>query len=136
VCVQVLLDRKLIQKRKITLSLFHFPVEKSTSKSEIERHASLTKDFLELHKTLESEGYFTPSLPHVILRWMEIFLWYTAAIYFNLISWSWTSALLIGFGSARSGMLHHEAAHYSMTGNSRVDKFLGSLVMGNLRIPL
>jgi fatty acid desaturase len=98
----------------------------------LERHAALTKDFQQLHKELEDEGFFQPSPLHIFLRFLEIF----AFIYFLLrlknSGYSFLALLVAGFMAGRSGFLVHEAGHYSLTGNPRIDRFLESFVFGKL----
>jgi fatty acid desaturase 2 (delta-6 desaturase) len=94
----------------------------------------LTIDFLQLHKELVEEGYFRPSYAHVLYRFVEL------AFLLALCLWTYSSfdsmganllgAVIGGIFGGRCGWLMHEGGHHSLTGNSRVDRFLESFVMG------
>ncbi|ODM88101.1 Delta(6)-fatty-acid desaturase fat-3 [Orchesella cincta] len=41
----------------------------------LKRHQALTEDFQKLYRDLESEGYFTPSLPTLYIELAELVIW-------------------------------------------------------------
>ncbi|ODN03474.1 Fatty acid desaturase 2 [Orchesella cincta] len=99
----------------------------------LKRHQALTEDFQKLYRDLESEGYFTPSLPHVIYRISELVVLAALGIY--LISLK--SPILTFFGiisfalfQGRCGWLMHEGGHHSLTGVPNWDRFLQSVIYG------
>jgi len=47
----------------------------------VQQHEALTADFQKLYKELESEGYFKPSIPHVIYRLAEITIFALLGMY-------------------------------------------------------
>jgi fatty acid desaturase 2 (delta-6 desaturase) len=94
----------------------------------------LTRDFLQLHKELVEEGYFRPSYAHVLYRFVELALMLALSLWtdssFDSIGAKLLGAVIGGIFGGRCGWLMHEGGHHSLTGNSQVDRFLESFVMG------
>eukprot|EP00043_Microstomoeca_roanoka_P018745 m.203818 g.203818 ORF g.203818 m.203818 type:complete len:419 (-) comp16879_c7_seq1:28-1284(-) len=84
----------------------------------------LAKAFAKLHKELEEEGYFKPSMGEVLYRNAELVVLHAIGIY--LLSLASVPAyvlgvIILGIAQGRCGWLMHEGGHYSMTGNQRID---------------
>jgi len=99
----------------------------------IVRHAALTKDFQALHKSLEEEGFFKPSIPHVIYRISELIAFLTFGLY--LVSFgnpilTTLGVISVALFQGRSGWLMHEGGHHSLTGNPKIDRFIQAVVYG------
>ncbi|CAG7838281.1 unnamed protein product [Allacma fusca] len=99
----------------------------------LKRHRALTADFTKLYRDLEVEGYFKPSPGHIAYRVVELFLLMTAGIY--LIQQDCGVCCTLGVMSfalfqGRCGWLQHEGGHHSLTGNSKVDRFIQAIFYG------
>lgn len=90
----------------------------------------LLKDFDKLTKELEAEGFFKPSIPHVIYRVLEVTLFYAVGIWMVRNNMILLGILSMAMGQGRCGWLMHEGGHYSMTGNITVDKTLQIIIYG------
>jgi fatty acid desaturase 2 (delta-6 desaturase) len=94
----------------------------------------LTRDFLQLHKELVEEGYFRPSYAHVLYRFVELAFLLALSLFiyssFDSLGAKLLGVVIGGIFGGRCGWLMHEGGHHSLTGNSRVDRFLESFVMG------
>jgi fatty acid desaturase 2 (delta-6 desaturase) len=94
----------------------------------------LTRDFLQLHKELVEEGYFRPSYAHVLYRFVELALMLALSLWtyysYESLGAKLLAAVIGGIFGGRCGWLVHEGGNHSLTGNSRVDRFLQSFVMG------
>jgi fatty acid desaturase 2 (delta-6 desaturase) len=99
-----------------------------------EKYSALTRDFQQLHKELVEEGYFHPSYFHILYRFVELAVMLTLAFwinsYFGNVGAKLLAAVILGIYGGRCGWLMHEGGHHSLTGNSRVDRFLESFLMG------
>jgi fatty acid desaturase 2 (delta-6 desaturase) len=99
-----------------------------------DKYSALTRDFQQLHTELVEEGYFRPSYGHILYRFMELAgmlalaLWIYSSLQFP--GAKLLAAVILGIYGGRCGWLMHEGGHHSLTGNSRVDRFLESFVMG------
>jgi fatty acid desaturase len=114
--------------------LSHLPHRKADqekiSKLYLPGQQELLNDFNKLQKELEDEGYFKPSIPHVIFRILEIVIFYIFTFY-NIFN----GRILLGcfFGGitcGRCGWFMHEAGHYSLTGNIWMDRLLQNTSIG------
>lgn len=81
----------------------------------------LSKDFADLREQLRAEGFYEPSIPHVIYRITEVIAMHAAG--FWMISQGWTigGLMLLGLVQGRCGWLMHEGGHHSLTGNIAID---------------
>lgn len=102
----------------------------------MERHKSLTQDFVQLFNELKAEGYFEPSPRHIIYRLAELLIF--AAMGLHFLNGEYEGFLRI-FGilsfamfGGRCGWLMHEGGHHSLTGNSKVDRLLQAFLYGKL----
>lgn len=100
------------------------------------RHKALTDDFMELYEELGREGFFKPSLPHVLYRLLELgALVLLGAIlqgpaYSGLAWCNVLSIICSALFAARCGYFSHECGHNSVTGLPKLDRFLHSAVYG------
>mmetsp|Transcript_27121 Transcript_27121/g.45380 ORF Transcript_27121/g.45380 Transcript_27121/m.45380 type:complete len:453 (+) Transcript_27121:133-1491(+) len=94
---------------------------------------ALNKDFDAFRAELVAEGFFKPSITHVVYRVTEI------AVMFVVSSWMMLQAnvllniagvLMHGLAQGRCGWLMHEGGHYSLTGKISVDRRLQEFVYG------
>eukprot|EP00298_Acanthocystis_sp_HF-20_P025262 c37106_g1_i1.p1 GENE.c37106_g1_i1~~c37106_g1_i1.p1 ORF type:complete len:487 (-),score=153.16 c37106_g1_i1:71-1441(-) len=82
---------------------------------------------------LEKEGYFEPSMPHVIFRLVElvvIYLFGLVCFYYGGWSGNIAGVIVHGMFGVRCGWVQHEGGHNSFTGNMKVDKFIQGLTIG------
>jgi fatty acid desaturase 2 (delta-6 desaturase) len=96
----------------------------------ISRHAALTADFKSLHKELESEGFFRPSLPHVIYRLAELTAFWGLGVWLISVGHPIAGILSLALFQGRCGWLMHEGGHHSLTGRPKVDRFIQAVVYG------
>jgi fatty acid desaturase len=99
------------------------------------RHEALTADFLKLYKELVAEGLFEPSIPHIVYRISELVIMAALGLYLiSAESWGLKLLGILSFSmfQGRSGWLMHEGGHHSLTGNSKVDRFIQAVVYGKL----
>jgi fatty acid desaturase 2 (delta-6 desaturase) len=97
----------------------------------LEKHAALTKDFQKLHDELESEGLFKPSPFHILIRFLELGVFFVFGVWLQLSGYRVSSAMVMAFLAGRSGYLMHEAGHNSLTGKPKFDRFLHSFLFGS-----
>jgi fatty acid desaturase len=107
--------------------------EREIDQTTSERHKALSQDFLKLYQDLLKEGMFKPSIGHVTYRILELVLFAIFGMYF--ISSENTALRVLAlisfaFFQGRSGWLMHEGGHHSLTGNSKVDRFLQAIIYG------
>ena len=93
-------------------------------------HTELMQDFDTLTRELEAEGFFNPSIPHVIFRIAELLALYVSGFYFMLNGQILLGLLLTGVAQGRCGWFMHEGGHYSLTGNIAVDQTLQIISYG------
>jgi len=98
------------------------------------RHEALTRDFQELRKELEREGFFKPHIPHVIYRISELIFFLCLGLYLLCTPQTF---LVRGLGifclamfQGRCGWLMHEGGHHSLTGKPNVDRLLQAIIYG------
>ncbi len=88
----------------------------------------LLNDFYLLKQKLTALGFFKPSLLHITMRIAEIiFIFFTASFLFYLKKNTFLACFLFGIAEGRSGWLMHEAGHYSLTGNIKIDRRIQTL---------
>lgn len=78
--------------------------------------ASLLEDFDKFTRELEDEGYFKPSIPHIIYRISELVIMHVLGFWLLLNGYPLPGLILLGLGTGRCGWLMHEGGHYSLTG--------------------
>jgi acyl-CoA 6-desaturase (Delta-6 desaturase) len=86
-------------------------------------------DFHNFRKELENDGFFKPSLSHVVYRITELILLFilaTICIPINIP----LAIFLFGLTSARCAWVQHEAGHNSLTCNIWLDKIIQNIIMG------
>jgi acyl-CoA 6-desaturase (Delta-6 desaturase) len=100
-----------------------------------DKQVQLLKDFDQFTNQLEKEGFFKPSIPHVIYRTLEIFCLYGLGIY--LIKNAGGNMLMMALGivsaaiaQGRCGWYMHEGGHYSLTSNPTIDLWLQIIFYG------
>lgn len=103
---------------------------KILEKNALEGQTALMADFDKLTRELEAEGYFKPSITHVVYRLVEVLVLFTAGFYFLLKEQFLLGLLLTGVAQGRCGWLMHEGGHYSLTGNIGVDRTIQILTYG------
>ena len=89
---------------------------KDVTENSLPGQKELLADFENLRQELEAEGFFKPSLPHIIYRCTEILLMYLVGGYLVLHNNVITGTVLIALAQGRCGWVIHEAGHYSLTG--------------------
>ena len=108
--------------------------EKSTFPlSTLKKINELNRDFIQFRKDLFDEGYFEPSISHTTYRIFEIISLFTLAYYLmlqNKFMFIFTGLLLHGIAQGRCGWLMHEAGHYSLTGQIKIDKLIQEIFYG------
>eukprot|EP00039_Didymoeca_costata_P022416 m.4446 g.4446 ORF g.4446 m.4446 type:complete len:425 (-) comp2987_c0_seq1:207-1481(-) len=95
-----------------------------------DRDAALTKDFQALRKELMDEGFFEPSIPHVIYRISEIILMHAIGFYALFNGWSFAAIAILGLAQGRCGWLMHEGGHHSLTGYIPLDISIQVILYG------
>ena len=85
---------------------------------------ALSRDYEILRKELEAEGYFKPNLRHAAYRIFEVFAMYAAGVALVWQGYWWLGAFVAGIAQGRCGWLQHEAGHYSLTANIKIDRHL------------
>lgn len=101
----------------------------------LSRHHRMTEDFGKLFQEMKAEGLFAPSYWRIAVRFLECFTWWAIAL--QLITYSNPILVFLGcvcfaLGGGRGGWLMHEGGHHSLTGNPKWDRFLQSVVVGQL----
>uniref|UniRef100_A0A6V3KQU5 Uncharacterized protein n=1 Tax=Lotharella globosa TaxID=91324 RepID=A0A6V3KQU5_9EUKA len=91
---------------------------------------ALTKDFVQLRKDLEAEGFFKPDYVHVCFRFAEIIAMHAIGLYLAFNGWLMTGIAILGVAEGRCGWLMHEGGHNSLTGHIPTDHFLQVLTYG------
>ncbi len=98
------------------------------------RQKELDQDFQKLFKELEAEGYFEPSIYHVIIRLLDsiALVTFTLAIFVNcdIFASKLLATVFVGFAFSRLGWLQHEGGHRSLTGNSKTDRLIQDIATG------
>ena len=89
----------------------------------------LTLDFRKLSKELKDEGYFEPDIIEVTYRIFELIGLFIMSLYIYRYS-SICGIFIYGIFSGRCGWLMHEAGHYSLTGNIKIDRYLQAIIYG------
>lgn len=112
------------EKAKKTLAtLPSRPLDKQQTKPQ--HNPELLKDFAELRRQFEKEGYFDPSPVHIFLRLLELLVMHVIGIYLiGWSSWRYLGLIIFSIANGRVGWFMHECGHGSMTGNLKVDKFM------------
>ena len=91
---------------------------------------ALSRDYELLRTQLEAEGYFKPNLRHAAYRIFEVVAMYAAGVYLIWNNYWWLGAFVAGIAQGRCGWLQHEAGHYSLTGNIKLDRHLQMMIYG------
>ena len=91
---------------------------------------ALSRDFNALREQLEAEGYFKPNLRHAFYRIAEVVAMYAAGVALIWNGYWWLGAMVAGIAQGRCGWLQHEAGHYSLTGNIKLDRHLQMMIYG------
>jgi len=91
---------------------------------------ALSRDYEILFKELEAEGYFKPNLRHAVYRIAEVVAMYAAGVALIWQGYWWLGAFVAGIAQGRCGWLQHEAGHYSLTANIKIDRHLQMLIYG------
>ena len=94
---------------------------------------ALNNDFKELRNQLVKEGFFKPSVPHIMYRIIEIILMFTLACYLilqNKFVLIFIGLFIHGITQGRCGWLMHEAGHYSLTGIINIDRTIQEVFYG------
>lgn len=100
----------------------------------VTRVDALDDDFVSLRNQLVNEGFFNPSIPHVCYRSYELIVLFVLS--FILVLQNSCMPIVIlgiflnGIAQGRCGWLMHEAGHYSLTGDIRIDKRIQEFVYG------
>lgn len=76
----------------------------------------LLEDFNNFTRELEAEGFFKPSIPHVIYRFVELFVLHVVGFWLLRSNYIVPGLIFLGIGTGRCGWLMHEGGHYSLTG--------------------
>mmetsp|Transcript_20845 Transcript_20845/g.35341 ORF Transcript_20845/g.35341 Transcript_20845/m.35341 type:complete len:418 (+) Transcript_20845:61-1314(+) len=123
-----------IRSKKAKKILEHLPSraadEKKIAKNALPGQLDLLKDFDELTRSLEKEGFFDPAPLHVAYRCLEILVMYVVGFYFMRNEQIILGLILTALAQGRCGWLMHEGGHYSLTGNIFVDRTIQVLYYG------
>lgn len=115
--------------KSVLQSLPKKKIEVSNADNGIDRDNAILEDFKVFRQSLESRGFFTPSIPHVIYRILELICIYGFAVRMIQIN-IYVSILLFGLFGGRCGWIQHEGGHNSLTGNIKVDKWIQNIFIG------
>jgi len=115
--------------KSVLQSLPKKKIEVSNADNGIDRDNAILEDFKVFRQSLESRGFFTPSIPHVIYRILEVICIYGFAARMIQIN-IYVSILLFGLFGGRCGWIQHEGGHNSLTGNIKVDKWIQNIFIG------
>jgi len=99
----------------------------------LKRYQSLTEDFNKLYLEVEKEGLFEPSYFHVLWRWLEVIgmgLLGYYLLFFESYLIKIIGSLIIGLASGKAAWIQHEAGHYSLSGNTKIDQIQHALSVG------
>ena len=89
----------------------------------------MKEDFRNFTNQLKKDGYFDPSVPHILYRHIELISFFVLGGYLVTLNNTWLyclGILILGFSQGRAGWLQHEANHNSLTGIWSLDKVIGS----------
>jgi len=103
--------------------------------ADVKKFTALSRDYAALRKELEDEGFFKPSISHVVYRVFEVVALFVAgALLINageaFSALFFAGMTLFGIAQGRCGWLMHEGGHYSLTGVIKTDKFLQEVIYG------
>jgi acyl-CoA 6-desaturase (Delta-6 desaturase) len=110
-----------IRSLKVKKYMANLP-QRPADKQALEQSHSITgqkellEDFQKFTKELEAEGFFKPSIPHVIYRIVEILFLYIAGVYMIRNNLMILGIISMAIAQGRCGWLMHEGGHYSMLG--------------------
>ncbi len=90
----------------------------------------VVNDFVVLRNQLAEEGYFDPSIPHVVYRVAELLVMHAVGAWLIASGWWWAGIVMLGVAQGRCGWLMHEGGHYSLTGNTTIDRHLQMAIYG------
>lgn len=99
----------------------------------LKRHRALTDDFTKLYRELEVEGYFKPSPTHIAYRIIELIVLASLGMYLmakDCALYNTIGIFSFAMFQGRCGWLQHEGGHHSLTGNSKVDRFIQAIFYG------
>jgi fatty acid desaturase 2 (delta-6 desaturase) len=106
------------KKAKKTLELLPSrPADKVViAKTLLPGQGKLMEDFNNFQRELEAEGFFKPSIPHVIYRFTELLVLHVVGFWLLRHNYILPALIFLGIGTGRCGWLMHEGGHYSLTG--------------------
>lgn len=88
----------------------------------------LISDFNKLENEFQNEGFFEPSLIHVIYRLSEIFALFLFGGVLIFKGFPVLGLFILGIAQGRSGWLEHEGGHISLTGSKDIDIYIQTFV--------
>ncbi len=100
------------------------------AKNRLPGQDKLLDDFDKFSRELEAEGFFKPSIPHVIYRVAELLILHAIGFWLLRSNHLAIGLIFLGIATGRCGWLMHEGGHYSLTGNIPTDKFLQVVIYG------
>lgn len=122
------------RSKKAQLIMSHLPSREADKnailKNSLPGQLDLMKDFNDFTVQLEKEGFFKPSVPHVIYRCLEIFVMYGIGFWLLRNEQIILGIILISLAQGRCGWLMHEGGHYSLTGKIAIDRAIQILFYG------
>jgi len=92
--------------------------------------AAIMKDFDALRAELEAEGFFEPSMAHLVWRFVQLAVMSAVGLWLAANGWVVLGVFVLGVMQAQSGWLQHEFGHYSMTGSVFVDQRFHEVMFG------
>jgi len=116
-----------VRSKKAKKIMDHLPSRaagENEKKEKIKGQSALMKDFDELTRDLEAEGFFKPDIPHVIFRIAELLAMFVVGFYLLLNGQIILGLLIAGVAQGRCGWFMHEGGHYSLTGHIPTDRLL------------
>jgi fatty acid desaturase 2 (delta-6 desaturase) len=116
------------EAKKYLKSLKSTPVN-SLDESQKTRSDLIMEDFDLFREELVDQGFFEPSMIHVVYRIMELIFIFGLGCYFIPISTPFAVLLFSIFGG-RCGWVQHEGGHNSLTGNIKRDKMIQDAFIG------
>lgn len=121
--------------RKMLDALPHRPAPPEEIKTaeeayKVRDHQAMTKDFLDMTRRLKAEGWFDWSPLHTVYRLAEILALVLGGLYLITLGYVKTGLLVLGMFQGRCGWLMHEAGHWSLTTNIKLDVYLQEMIFG------
>eukprot|EP00127_Corallochytrium_limacisporum_P005614 Clim_evm13s209 gene=Clim_evmTU13s209 len=115
---------------KMLAALPHRELDPKAVRAKDAKAQALLDDYNALRAQLEAEGFYDPSIPHVVYRITELVLMHIAGIWMVYNGWMVTGLAVLGIVQGRCGWFMHEGGHHSLTGHIPTDIFIQEFFYG------